>query len=100
MGDIYDEHDDIKESFTQVEENVFLVNAEAYLDELFRGFLHRPLPESESSTFGGWLLEQFTILPEVGATVRWEDLTFQIVKVSGQRIQRVRILRDGKGPSA
>ena len=100
VGDIYDEHDDIKESFTQVEENVFLVNAEAYLDELFRGFLHRPLPESESSTFGGWLLEQFTILPEVGATVRWEDLTFQIVKVSGQRIQRVRILRDGKGPSA
>ncbi|QTX33379.1 HlyC/CorC family transporter [Aminithiophilus ramosus] len=94
VGDIYDEHDDIKEYFTQVEENVFLVNAEAYLEELFVKFLHRPCPESESSTFGGWLLEQFTILPEAGASVRWEDLTFQIVKVAGQRIQKIRIIRE------
>jgi CBS domain containing-hemolysin-like protein len=94
VGDIYDEHDDIKENFVQVSENVFLVNAEAYLDELFHSFLRRPCPESDSSTFGGWLLEQFTILPEVGASVRWEDLTFEIVKMSGQRLQKVRIIRD------
>jgi CBS domain containing-hemolysin-like protein len=93
VGDIYDEHDDIKENFTQVEENVFLVNADVYLSDLFDKFLHRPSPESESSTFGGWLLERFTILPEVGATVQWEDLTFQIAKINGQRIQKVRIIR-------
>lgn len=93
VGDIYDEHDDIKEYFTQVEENVFLVNAEAYLEELFVKFLHRPCPESESSTFGGWLLEQFKILPEAGAAVEWEDLTFQIAKVAGQRIQKIRVVR-------
>ncbi len=93
VGDIYDEHDDIKEYFTQVEENIFLVNAEAYLEELFVKFLHRPCPESESSTFGGWLLEQFKILPEAGAAVEWEDLTFQIAKVAGQRIQKIRVVR-------
>ena len=93
VGDIYDEHDDIKENFTQVEENVFLVNADVYLSDLFEKFLRRPGPESESSTFGGWLLERFTILPEVGATVQWEDLTFQIAKINGQRIQKVRIIR-------
>jgi CBS domain containing-hemolysin-like protein len=99
VGDIYDEHDDIKEFFTQVEEKVFLVSAEAYLEELFVKFLHRPCPESESSTFGGWLLEQFMILPEPGAAVTWEDLTFQIVKVSGQRIDKIRVtVGGGKEP--
>jgi len=95
VGEIYDEHDDFKEYFTQVEENTYLVSGDAYLEDLFETFLHfSHTPESESSTLNGWLFEQFKTLPAVGATLEWGPLRFEVVKVTGQRIQKVRISRD------
>lgn len=92
VGEIYDEHDDIKENFTQLEENSYLANGDIYLEDLFVKFLHLDeYPESESSTLSGWLYEQFKTLPEQGAAVRWGDYAFSVAKIAGQRILKVRI---------
>lgn len=95
VGEIYDEHDDFKEYCTQVEENTYLASGDAYLEELFEKFLRMPYtPGSESSTLSGWLFEQFKTLPAVGASLEWGPLRFDVVKITGQRIQKVRIIRD------
>jgi putative hemolysin len=95
VGEIYDEHDDFKEYYTQVEENIYLASGDAYLEELFEKFLRMPYtPESESSTLSGWLFEQFKTLPAVGAALEWGPLRFEVVKVMGQRIDKVRIVKN------
>jgi len=94
VGEIRDEHDDIKESFTQLEENVYLVSGDVYLEDIFYEYLNLDaMPDSEASTLSGWLYEQFKTLPEQGAAVAWGGFLFSVAKVGGQRILKVRIER-------
>jgi putative hemolysin len=94
VGEIRDEHDDIKESFTQLEENVYLVSGDVYLEDIFYEHLNLDtMPDSEASTLSGWLYEQFKTLPEQGAAVAWGGFLFSVAKVGGQRILKVRIER-------
>lgn len=95
VGELYDEHDDIKENVTKIEENVYMANGDIYLRHLFENFLKYPeVPDTESTTLSGWLLESFKTLPELGAETTWETFKFQVAKLSGQRIQKVRIFRE------
>ncbi|MCF4114868.1 MULTISPECIES: hemolysin family protein [Dethiosulfovibrio] len=94
VGELYDEHDDIKENVTKIEENVYMANGDIYIKRLFEAFLDVPYePETDATTLSGWLLEQFKTLPETGAEVKWENFSFQVSKLSGQRIHKVRITR-------
>ncbi len=48
--------------------------------------------ESENyNTIGGWLLEQFGELPEIGATIKRDGVIYRIEEQSQRRIQSVRI---------
>jgi CBS domain containing-hemolysin-like protein len=92
VGEILDEHDDVKDYFTQLEDRVYLVSGDVYLEDLFYSHLEMDrMPDSESSTLSGWLYEQFKTLPEQGAWVDWEGIRFSVAKVAGQRILKVRI---------
>ncbi len=100
VGELYDEHDDIKENVTKIEENVYMANGDIYLRQLFETFLKYPyIPDTESTTLSGWLLESFKTLPNPGDEITWEALRFQVAKLSGQRIQKVRIFREERSPS-
>ncbi len=97
VGELYDEHDDIKENVTKIEENVYMANGDIYLRQLFENFLkYQDIPDTESTTLSGWLLESFKTLPEPGAETSWEVFRFQVAKLSGQRIQKVRIFRESQ----
>ena len=48
--------------------------------------------ESENyTTIGGWLLEQFEELPEIGAILKKDGVIYKIEEQSQRRIQSVRI---------
>jgi len=48
--------------------------------------------ESENyTTFGGWLLEQFGELPEIGAVLKKDGVIYKIEEQSQRRIQSVRV---------
>lgn len=93
LGEIYDELDDIKEYVTQVQDNIYLASGDVYLEDLFFKFLHMmEIPDTDAPTLNGWLFEQFKVFPELGASLNWRNLQFDVVKVAGQRIMKVRIV--------
>ena len=47
----------------------------------------------ESNTVGGWVTEQFGIIPPIGETFRFEDLEIRIVKATKQKVLKVRTRR-------
>jgi CBS domain containing-hemolysin-like protein len=55
------------------------------------------LPEGEFDSVGGFILDQLGRLPAVGETVCWADLEFTVEAVSANRIERVRVVRRGRG---
>lgn len=108
VGEIYDEHDDIEETITQLNENEYKINADYDLDDLFEDLELGDAPISESTSVGGWLFEIFQDIPEVGEQIehiinynqQYDDLseiikedtailTFKVLKVKKRRIKEV-----------
>ena len=67
LGDIYDEHDDevVVSYITKLEENVFEVNPDINLEELFETLEIEHMPDTEYATLGGYLYELAENLPEL-----------------------------------
>lgn len=92
LGEIYDELDDIKEYVTVIDEKSYIAAGDVYMEDLFFKFLKSMnMPDTEAPTLNGWLLEQFKVFPEIGKTVSWGPYKFEVVKLSAQRISRVRV---------
>jgi Mg2+/Co2+ transporter CorC len=64
------------------------------------------LPTDQSDTLGGFIYDQLGEVPEVGATVRYAGLLFEVLAVSDRRILKVKVTyerpeqKNGDAPSA
>ena len=86
LGDIYDEHDDEVVSYiTKIDANVYEVNPDINLDELFEQIEIENLPETEYTTLGGYLYELSENLPEL-------NQEFEVVTVDEQMDDNANII--------
>ena len=90
VGEIWDEHDEEEEDFLQqIGEDTYIVDCSATLDE-FAERLGLEI-ESESGTVGGYVMEKFGMLPEVGETHTDEDMTIKVLEKDIQRITKIEL---------
>lgn len=94
VGEIWDEYDDVKEEFTQLDENTFLISGDAnvydVMEELDCGFKDF---ESEYNTISGWTLEMMEHIPQVGESFTFRTLTVVVEEMDDQRITKLRVIR-------
>ena len=51
------------------------------------------LPEgSDYHTLAGFLLEKFQMVPKIGDTLNFQNIRFEIISMSGPKIDRVKII--------
>ncbi len=109
VGEIYDEHDEgsVKNTFIHpIEENVYIVDGDCGVDELFDELNIGDCPDE--TKVSSWVFESHDELPKVGDTMVYiasytkEDeegnykdyakkLTFEVVRVLERRIEKVRL---------
>ena len=89
VGEIWDEHDEIVESFKKVAENEYLVDCSAELDKMFAYFDIDA--EAEASTINGWVISELDRIPEKGDSFDFENLHIAVEETESQRATRVRI---------
>lgn len=71
--------------------NIFVVPGEIRLDDLNEALsLH--LESEFFDTLGGWLLEQFGVLPSVGEVIKRNGIVYEIEDQAQRRIKSVRII--------
>ena len=94
VGDIWDEHDEIVESFVQTADNTFKVLGIAEVEDLFERFELDDFEKDEisSSTVSGWLIEEFGTIPSVGDCLQYENLTFKVLEADAKRITAVEVV--------
>ena len=94
VGDIWDEHDEIVESFVQTAENTFKVLGIAEVEDLFERFELDDFEKDEisSSTVSGWLIEEFGTIPAVGDCLQYEHLAFKVLEADAKRITAVEVV--------
>ncbi len=87
VGEIWDEHDEIVEMFSEISENLYKVDCSVN-NEDFCAFFDVEY-ETESTSLSGWIMEQLEKMPEEGDTFSFENLSIKIDSIDGHRVDYV-----------
>ncbi|MDD6735198.1 MAG: hemolysin family protein [Clostridiales bacterium] len=91
VGEIWDEHDDVKEEFIKLSPTRYKVSGSANLDKMFEIFDIVPGDVFESTSVGGWITEFLGYLPKNGERFEYGLLNILILKTEQNRIAEVLI---------
>lgn len=92
VGEIWDEHDEEITYFKQIAENVYLVDGNTPLTEMFEFFeLNGEEDNFNANTVSGWVIEQMGEIPKIGQSLTHLNLTVEVVKSTVKKIQLVKI---------
>lgn len=96
VGDIQDEHDTEEAEFIDRGEGVYEVDGGFPLAE-FSERLGIPRGNEAFETVAGVVYDLYGSVPDEGSELRWGDVTFVVIRLSGQRIERLKaIYRPGQ----
>ncbi len=99
VGDIYDERDEVDDSFKVLGENRWQVSAELSVsDFLEKADLDEDLIEADSNSLGGWVIEKIDRFPENGERLIIEPFIVTVKMEDAQRIDSLTIERSEEPP--
>ena len=84
VGEIWDEHDEVQETFQQMDEHTYRVDCMVNLSE-FQDFFDVEF-ESERVSLGGWITEQLGAIPDVGDHFTFENLKVTVAELDAHRV--------------
>jgi len=90
FGEIQDEHDSEEAELVRQPDGGLLVDAGLLVEKL-QDHLDTDYEQGDYDTVGGLIYDLVGSVPREGERVKWHGLTFEILKVAGQRIRRVRV---------
>jgi putative hemolysin len=93
FGEIEDEHDTEDWLEEIISEDEYRFSARIDIDYLIEEYGLKITPDEEYETLGGMILYHLESIPEAGTKIDIDDLTFDIEKVSDNRIEIVRIIK-------
>ena len=96
VGEIWDEHDEVVESFRKQSDGSFLVAAGADLSDLYDLFSIKG--DCDASTVSGWVIDQLGRLPLVGDHFQAEGLDVTVTMVDHRRVLEVRVAVAAEAP--
>ena len=89
VGDIQDEFDNERSSFTRVNEDEFVIEGAMTLNDLAGHIPELFLESGEVTTVGGYLTQQLQRFPEVGETVEVLGYEARVTSTDGRRVGQV-----------
>ena len=93
VGDIWDEDDDVVESFRPLPDGSVEIDAETSIEDAFE-YLHFSDPEDTEwnhKLMGEWAYEQFDLLPNEGDSFTYHGAKFTISRMSNHRILKITV---------
>lgn len=93
VGEIWDEHDEVVNYFTKVDEENYLVDGRAELDDFFKEFdINENETENfDSQTVSGWVIEQFGEIPKKSQSFDFKNLTIVVNKLTARKIIEIKV---------
>ncbi len=89
VGDIQDEFDNERSSFTRVNDDEFVIEGAMTLNDLAGHVPQLFLESGEVTTVGGYLTQQLQRFPEVGETVEVLGYEARVTSTDGRRVGQV-----------
>jgi CBS domain containing-hemolysin-like protein len=90
VGEIWDEHDEVEEDFQRISEEEVLVTGQTDLEDLFEELEITADPdEFESTSVGGWTMEELGDVPNVGEGFDFEGYHFAVTQAEERRVLEI-----------
>ena len=90
VGEIYDEHDQVVESFKKLPDGSYLIDCTASLRDMQELFAIQG--DFDAATVGGWVLDQMGRIPAVGDTFVYDNrLSVRVTRVESTRILEISV---------
>lgn len=90
VGEIWDEHDEVEEVFHRINEEEILVAGQTDLEDLFEELnIEKDPDEFESTSVGGWTMEELGDVPNVGDWFDFEGYRFSVTKAEERRVLEI-----------
>ena len=86
VGEIWDEHDLVKQEFLELSPNRYIVSGNANLEDMFEIFGLEPDDEIESTSVSGWISEKSGRIPKKGERLDLDGFIVLITKTEQNRI--------------
>ena len=96
VGEIWDEHDELEETFQQLDPNTYLIDGDMTFDD-FCAYFHIE-DEADSVSLGGWIMERMGKVPDKGDSFEYSGLSIEVEEISNNRIQKVRVTKLDQDP--
>lgn len=93
VGEIWDEHDEVINYFTQVDDKTYIVDGRAELDKFFETFgIDKDEAEKfDSQTVSGWVIEQTGDIPKKFQSFDYNNLTIIVNRLTQRKILDVKV---------
>lgn len=97
VGEIWDEHDEVEEEITMVDEHTYTVDGAMAIADFKEQFDVEI--DTDSLSLGGWIMEKLERVPEIGDTVECNNLTVTVTEVEDRRVVSATVLVGKKDDS-
>ena len=89
VGEIWDEHDEVIETFQKQHDGSYLIACSADLDDMYD--LFQVKGTCDAATVSGWVLEQVGRVPEAGDHFQAEGLDVTVTQVEQRRVLEIQV---------
>ena len=93
VGEIYDERDEVVTEFTEVTPDTYEISGDMPVDDFLDEIDYHPadIEEDDYDTMNGLALSVLEHIPAVGETFQLGRLTFTVLEMEEQKIEKMRI---------
>lgn len=91
VGEIWDEHDEVEETFRKQEDGSYLIACSANLTDLYDLFALKG--DCDASTVSGWVIDCMSCLPKAGDRFSAEGLNVVVTKADPRRVLEIQVSR-------
>lgn len=92
VGEIYDEHDEVREYYHKVDDNTYLVEGDCDLGEMFELFDMEEIDdEYDVNTVSGWVIQNMKRIPHEGDVFVANDLFVTIMDADEKLVKNIKV---------
>ena len=92
VGEIWDEHDTVKEFYEKIDEDNWLVKCDAEIYDLFDRFeVDADDDDYDFITVSGWVIHELEHIPHVGEEFDFENLHVKVTKADQRKVIEVKV---------
>lgn len=94
VGEIWDEHDEVVNYFTKIDDTTYIVDGRAELDKFFEtfGLDKDEAADFDSQTVSGWIIAEIGEIPKKSQTFNYKNLTIIVNRLTQRKILDVKVI--------